>query len=229
MQIKVLIVDDDKKLQDLLKEYLEGYGLKILSCFDGAGVVELIQKEKPDVVILDIMLPDKDGLEILREVRKSLEVPVIMLTARGEDTDRIVGLELGADDYLPKPFNPRELLARMKAILRRHHPETFEKKAVIESSELCLDRAKGMLVKGEKEVQLSSTELKIMEVLMENPGTVLSRDNLLSYARERDFSAFDRSIDVHISRLRAKLKYISAFPESIKTVWGLGYKWVEKQ
>jgi two-component system phosphate regulon response regulator OmpR len=229
MQIKALIVDDDEKLQVLLKEYLEGYGLKILSSFDGERIVELIQKEKPDVVVLDIMLPKRDGLEILQEVRKSLAVPVIMLTARGEDTDRIVGLELGADDYLPKPFNPRELLARMKAILRRHHPEPFEKKAFVESGEVCLNRARGMLVKGENEVQLSRTELRIMEMLMENPGAVISRDILLGYARDRNLSAFDRSIDVHISRLRAKLKAISAFPEIIETVWGLGYMWVEKK
>ncbi|UCB46616.1 MAG: response regulator [Spirochaetota bacterium] len=228
MEIKALIVDDDEKLQGLLKEYLEGYGLKILSSFDGEGIVELIQRERPDVVILDIMLPKRDGLEILREVRKSLAVPIIMLTARGEDADRIVGLELGADDYLPKPFNPRELLARMKAILRRHHPEPFEIKGAIESGELSLDRARGKLVKGKKEVQLSITELRVMEMLMENPGIVISRDNLLGYARDRNFSAFDRSIDVHISRLRSKLKAVSALPEMIKTVWGLGYMWVEK-
>jgi two-component system phosphate regulon response regulator OmpR len=176
------------------------------------------------------MLPGKDGLEILKEVRTEYAVPVIMLTAKGEDADRIVGLELGADDYLPKPFNPRELLARMRAVLRRPHglgdAETREDK-IIRIGGMSLNTAKQALFVEGKEVELSSTEYKILEALMKHPNVVMTRDQLMTLARGRDFMAFDRSIDVHISKLRAKLKPFPKYDRSIKTVWGTGYMFVE--
>ncbi len=232
MAEKVLLVDDDEKLRNLLKEYLEGYGYRVLTLVDGSVVPETIKKESPDIVILDIMMPVKDGLDVLKEIRMTFAIPVIMLTAKGEATDRIVGLELGADDYLPKPFDPRELLARIKAVLRRGLPTEEEaakdESLTINAGGLALNRAKQTLSVEDKEVELSSTEYKILEALMAHPNTVLSRDRLLNLARGRDFMAFDRSIDVHISKLRAKLDAYPRFRKIIKTVWGTGYMFVDE-
>jgi two-component system, OmpR family, phosphate regulon response regulator OmpR len=232
MKNLVLIVDDDQKLQKLLKEYLENNGFRALSLPDGSQVLETIRRELPDLIILDIMMPGKDGLEILKEIRRDYRIPVIMLTAKGEDTDRIVGLELGGDDYLPKPFNPRELLARMKAILRRagsvEKERSFPQEALfIKAGGLTLNSAKQTLSIGDQELELSSAEYRIMEVLMKHPNTVLTRDQLMTLARGRDFMAFDRSIDVHISKIRAKLESDPSSPKRIKTIWGSGYMFVD--
>ena len=232
MKKKVLLVDDDAKLRNLVREYLEGYDYQVLALPDGSEVIPTIRSETPDIVILDIMLPKRDGLDVLRDVRTHFSMPVIMLTAKGEDADRIVGLELGADDYLPKPFNPRELLARMKAVLRRSIPQeptapgTYDSTR-IEAGDLVLDKAKQTMWIREKEVELSSAEYKLLEVLMEHPNTVMTRDQLMTLTRGRDFMAFDRSIDVHISKLRTKLKAYPRFRNSIKTVWGTGYMFVD--
>jgi two-component system phosphate regulon response regulator OmpR len=230
---KVLLVDDDAKLRKLLREYLEDYGFQVLTLADGSSVLETIRAESPDIVILDIMLPKKNGLEILKEIHADFPVPVIMLTAKGDDADRIVGLELGADDYLPKPFNPRELLARMKAVLRRGASREKEdagkdETLYINAGGLVLNKAKHTLFVEDNEVELSSTEYKILAALMEHPNVVLSRDQLMNLARGRDFMAFDRSIDVHISKLRAKLETYPRFRKIIKTVWGTGYMFVDE-
>jgi len=229
---KVLLVDDDEKLRKLLQEYLEGYDYQVVTLADGMSILKTIKRESPDMVILDIMLPKKDGLEVLKEIRMVFTLPVIMLTAKGEDADRIVGLELGADDYLPKPFNPRELLARMKAVWRRSIPgekaeDRQEEDIFIKAGGLTLNRAKQTILVDEKEVELSSTEYKILEALMKHPNTVLNRDQLMNIARGRDFMAFDRSIDVHISKLRAKVESDPRSPKRIKTVWGTGYMFVD--
>lgn len=232
MEEKVILVDDDEKLRELLTEYLEGYGFQVLALPDGSRVLEMIRTVIPDILILDIMLPKRDGLEVLREIRNESSLPVIMLTAKGEHADRIVGLELGADDYLPKPFNPRELLARMRAVLRRlarqgRGGDEKGGRMVIEASGLVLNKAKRTLLVEDNEIELSSTEYKILEALMEHPNTVLSRDQLMNLAHGRDFIAFDRSIDVHISKLRAKLNPFPRFRKTIKTVWGTGYMFVD--
>ncbi|MBA4394865.1 MAG: two-component system response regulator OmpR, partial [Desulfobacca sp.] len=229
---RVLLVDDDHKLQRLLKEYLEDNGFRVLSLMDGSQVLKTINNQAPDLIILDIMLPGKDGLEILKEIRRESVIPVIMLTAKGEDTDRIVGLELGGDDYLPKPFNPRELLARLKAILRRAVPgekeDSFREESLfIKAGGLTLNRARQTITLGDKELELSSAEYRILEVLMKHPNTVLSRDQLMNLARGRDFMAFDRSIDVHISKIRSKLESEPRSPRRIKTIWGSGYMFVD--
>jgi two-component system phosphate regulon response regulator OmpR len=229
---KVLIIDDDEKLRKLLKEYLEGNGFKVLTLADGSDVKKTLRKELPEIVILDIMLPGKDGLEVLKEIRTDDPIPVIMLTAKGDQTDRIVGLELGADDYLPKPFNPRELLARMKAVLRRAVPENRDQvrkkeDTLLKVGGVTLNKAKQTLLIEDKELELSSTEYKILEVLMRHPNVVFSRDQLMNLARGRDFMAFDRSIDVHISKLRAKLEPDPRSPMRIKTVWGAGYMFID--
>ena len=228
MTVRALVVDDDRKLQSLLSEFLEGYGFEVTASLDGSGIPGLLERLNPDVVILDIMLPERDGLEILREIRKKTDIPVIMLTARGEDTDRIVGLELGADDYLPKPFNPRELLARIRAVLRRHGKKASTRDEKIRSGEIVIDKSRLLLCRGDRDVSLSATECRILEALVENGGRVLSREFLLQYARERDFQAFDRSVDVHISRLRVKLEEAGEPRARIKSVWGAGYMWVEE-
>jgi two-component system phosphate regulon response regulator OmpR len=225
---QVLIIDDDAKLQSLLREYLEGYGFKVASLGDGLNAVEVVAEINPGMVILDIMMPGIDGLEVLGRIRKSSAVPVIMLTAKGEDADRIVGLELGADDYRAKPFNPRELLARIKAVLRRAQaapqpgpgPQAEE---ALEIDGLLLDPGRRCLVVEGDELTLSATEYKILEALMRRPGMVFSRDQLLKAARGRDAEAYDRAIDVHISNLRAKLAGYPGGPDRIKTVWGSGY------
>ncbi|MFZ2949920.1 MAG: response regulator transcription factor, partial [Desulfuromonadaceae bacterium] len=181
----------------------------------------------PAAVILDIMLPGENGLAILKRIRQAHTVPVIMLTAKGEDEDRITGLELGADDYLPKPFNPRELLARINAVLRRaavSRPETNVAAAdSIGIGGFVLHRRRRSVSVGEEEVELSATEYRLLEALMSHPGMVLTRDELLNYARGKDFGPFDRSIDVHIGKLRVKTELLSGGKRCIKTVWGSGY------
>lgn len=232
MDKTVLIVDDDKRLRDLLTEYLTGFGFEISTLPDGTEILRTIKTVKPDIVILDIMMPRKDGLEVLKEIRTAFTVPVIMLTARGEDADRIVGLEVGADDYLTKPFNPRELLARMRAVLRRSAAPGAGEPArgedlILRTGGLVLDKARRMIEVEKREVELSSTEYELLRVLMEHPNRVLSRDELMTLARGRDFMAFDRSIDVHISKLRVKVERDPRSPERIKTVWGTGYMFVD--
>lgn len=229
---RVLIIEDDAKIRMLLKEYLEGNGFEVITLADGNNALDFINAESPDIVILDIMLPGKNGLEVLKEIRQKNSIPVVMLTAKGEDADRIVGLELGADDYLPKPFNPRELLARMRAVMRR----TFQDRdtetdpdSLIIAGGIVLNRANQTAMLEEEEIELSSTEYKILEVLMTNPNVILNRDQIMNYARGRDFMAFDRSIDVHISKLRSKLEKNPGSPRRIKTIWGSGYMFVDQK
>jgi two-component system, OmpR family, phosphate regulon response regulator OmpR len=224
MEKKVLIIDDDIKLRDLLKEYLEGFGYQVSWLPEGSRTMDTIRDHPPDIVILDVMMPGEDGIEVLRKIRTKYLIPVIMLTARGEDSDRIIGLELGADDYLPKPFNPRELLARMKAVLRRADSSMVsEADDMISSGGLTLNRLRQRILYQDREADLSTTEFKLIEAFMERPGSVLSRDELMNLARGRDFMAFDRSIDVHVSRLRAKLEDLTGSRDWIKTHWGSGY------
>jgi len=228
MKKKVLIIDDDKKLQKILKEYLEEDEFCVISCLDGVGCLAMIDTESPDIIILDIMLPECNGLDVLSKIKKKYTLPVIMLTAKGEDTDRIVGLELGADDYLPKPFNPRELVARMRAVMRRN---VFADSSGYEDNDdtditldnITLKKNKQAVLIGSKEIELTLTECKILEVLMRNRNVLLSRDRLMNLALGKDFMAFDRVIDVHVSKLRAKLRVDPNSPHHIKTVRGTGY------
>ena len=228
MDQKILIIDDDTKLIDLLSEYFTENGLSTCAVTQGNLALTAIQDNQPDLVILDIMLPDTNGLEVLKQIRAGQMVPVIMLTAKGDDTDRIVGLELGADDYLPKPFNPRELLARIRAIFRRQDRSgQQEDTGHIHSGDLVLNRATRTLTLNGKNVPLSTTEFNILEVLMKHPNTVLSREQIMNMAQGKSFMADDRSVDIHVSKLRGKLQKDTSSPARIKTVWGTGYMFVD--
>ncbi len=228
---KILIIDDDIKLIELLSEYLGGNQFEVSYVQDGLNAIEDIKNHMPDLIILDYMMPGKDGLEVLRDIRVHHDLPVIMLTAKGDDTDKIVGLELGADDYLSKPFNPRELLARIKAILRRQVTPSLDniqkKDLAIQLGDLILNKANHTIEVNGTSIDLSTTEFKILEVLMKNPNRVLSRDQIMNLAQGKDFMAFDRSIDIHISKLRSKIEADHSLPKRIKTIWGTGYMFVE--
>ena len=237
MDKHILVIDDDTKLRKLLTEYLTGYGFSVTALEDGTQVMETVQSAMPDMLILDVMLPDRDGFDILRELRTQSRIPVIMLTARGEDEDRIVGLEMGADDYLPKPFNPRELLARMKAVLRRTdeiNEEEAQDETVLRAGKLELDIPRLTLSitdapdQKNASMELSTTECRLMQALMSKAGQPLSREQLMSMAWGRDYDTYDRSIDVHISRLRAKIAPFPGHEKRIQTVWGTGYTLVQE-
>lgn len=228
MENRILIVDDDIKLRELLSKYLSGYGFETLLLASGKAVAATIRDQNPDLVILDVMLGRENGLDVLKEIRTNNAIPVIMLTAKGEETDRIVGLELGADDYLPKPFNPRELLARINSVLRRSRnqcdPVPAAPQHSISAGEFRLNVDKQRLVIEEHEIELSATEFRIMQALITSPNRIFSRDELMNIARGKEFMAFDRSVDVHISNLRQKIGPVSeAMKRKLKTVWGTGY------
>ena len=225
---RALIIDDDADLCELVTEYLQGEGLEVEAVHDGvAGVVRCLEAT-PDLVILDVMLPGLGGFEVLSRIRERSKVPVIMLTARGDDVDRIVGLEMGADDYLPKPFNPRELVARIRAVLRRTSEGTAANESELVSvGDLRLDMGAREVRCGETLVELTGAELMILEILIREAGTVVGRDELSRRALGRRSSAFDRSLDVHLSNLRRKLGPSPDGGERIKTVRGVGYVYVK--
>ncbi len=222
---QLLVIDDDERLVSLVREYLEPHGFRVDAVHDGPAGVAAVSRVRPELVVLDIMLPGMDGFEVCRAIRERSAVPILMLTARGEDTDRIVGLELGADDYLPKPFNPRELLARIRAILRRAEGSAAGDDAgVVEVGPVRLDPGdRSVLVDG-RAVELTTAEFDLLHVLIASAGRVLSRDQLMQQLHGVEWSAFDRSIDVHVSRIRAKLGDDPRRPALLKTVRGVGYQ-----
>jgi len=221
----ILIVDDDAEIRTLLSDYLARNGLRATAVADGRAMRAALDAGRFDLVVLDVMLPGVDGLALCRELRARTNLPVIMLTARGEETDRIVGLEMGADDYLPKPFNPRELLARIKAVLRRAHaaPQaTANEASRLRFAGWTLDLARRQLLSpAGVVVALSGGEFRLLKVLLEHPNRVLSRDQLLDLTRGREALPFDRSIDVQIGRLRRRLGDDAG--ALIQTVRGEGY------
>ncbi|OGL51331.1 MAG: DNA-binding response regulator [Candidatus Schekmanbacteria bacterium RIFCSPLOWO2_02_FULL_38_14] len=230
--IKVLIIDDDKKLVGMIKNYLEKDGYEIIAAFDGAEGIEKTESHRPDLVILDLMLPKLDGLEVCKLIRKESSMPILMLSAKGEEADIVVGLELGADDYLSKPFSLRELSARVKAILRRVSKlkeDEKSKKKILKYKILQIDFQKHeVTINGEK-TELTATEFALLEMLATNPGRVFTRDQLLDGVRGRELTPFDRSIDIHISHLRQKIEPDPKEPTYIKTVWGVGYKFEDEE
>jgi DNA-binding response OmpR family regulator len=229
MAQRVLLIDDDRSLSEMVGDYLRGLGYAVSTEHSGLAGLERIGREAFDALILDVMLPDLDGFEICRRVRATQELPILMLTARGEDTDRIVGLELGADDYLPKPFNPRELAARLKAILRRGVPGGAGPGRRLRFGRLEIDRdARCVRVAGE-ERPLTSYQFDLLVALAESAGRVLSREMLMDKVRGVEPEAFDRSVDVHISRIRAAIEDDPRHPRRIITVRGAGYVFARQQ
>ena len=224
----ILVVDDHSEIRDLLKRFLEQHGMRVSCARDGKEMKRLLDEREFDLLVLDLMMPGEDGLTLCRELRVKSRLPIIMLTAMGEETDRIIGREMGADDYLAKPFNPRELLARIKAVMRRTQaeiqpvPETLTRDLRFDRWLLDINRRELVDEEGVG-MSLSTAEFDLLKVFLERPQRVLSRDQLLDLARGREAVAFDRAIDTLVSRLRRKLERDPKNPELIKTIWGGGY------
>ena len=226
---KILIVDDDEKLLDLVIKFLTKEGYQAAGVGSGQKMDDYLSRHPVDMIVLDLMLPGEDGLSIARRLRANGTIPILMLSARGEDIDRIIGLEVGADDYLAKPFNPRELSARVKAILRRtrdfrqpgaydgHGMETYR------FGEFVMNLTTNAVTRGKEPVALTSGEYSLLEAFVKNPNRVLSRDHLIELIKGYERSPFDRSIDVRVTRLRKKLEHNPDSPQFIRTVWGRGY------
>ncbi len=224
----ILVVDDHSEIRDLLKRFLEQHGMRVSCARDGKEMKRLLDEREFDLLVLDLMMPGEDGLTLCRELRVKSRLPIIMLTAMGEETDRIIGLEMGADDYLAKPFNPRELLARIKAVMRRTQaepqpaPDTLTRDLRFDRWLLDINRRELVDEEGVG-MSLSTAEFDLLKVFLERPQRVLSRDQLLDLARGREAVAFDRAVDTLVSRLRRKLERDPKNPELIKTIWGGGY------
>jgi len=228
---KILVVDDDLRLRSLLERYLKEQGFLVRAVADAEQMDRFLERENYHLLVLDLMLPGEDGLSICKRLRTSENsIPIIMLTAKGDEVDKIIGLELGADDYLSKPFNPRELLARIKAVMRRQVTEIpgapAAEEKLIEFGEFKLNLATREMYQNEDVINLTSGEFAVLKSLVTNPRQPLSRDKLMNLARGRDYSALERSIDVQVSRLRRLLEIDPAKPRYIQTVWGVGYVFV---
>jgi len=222
----ILVIDDEPKIADLCRDYLAAAGYAVLTTGDGQQGLALARRERPDLVVLDLMLPGMDGLDVCRELRRESSVPIIMLTARVEESDKLIGLELGADDYLTKPFSPRELVARVRTVLRRATggPGASE---IIRAGNLTLDRTRYKVVLPSGDVILTPTEFEILSALASQPGRVFSRAQLLTAARGVAFESYERAIDSHIRNLRRKIEPPGDEPRYILTVHGVGYKFAE--
>lgn len=229
---KILIVDDDVRIRDLLRRYLAQEGFEVLQAEDGKSLTRVLLREVVDLIVLDLMMPGEDGLSICRRLRAANDrTPIIMLTAKGEDVDRIVGLEVGADDYLGKPFNPRELLARIHAVLRRRPTQEAPgapsgEAEIISFGPFSFDLGARKLRRDNEELPLTTGEFAMLKALVRHPRQPLSRDKLAQMARGREFEPFDRSLDVQVSRLRKLIEADATNPRYIQTVWGVGYVFV---
>ena len=219
---QILIVEDEEKIAQLLKDYMEkaGYSLSLLD--RGDKVIPFIKKNMPDLILLDIMLPGMDGMEVCREIRKFSNVFIIMVTARQEEIDRIIGLELGADDYICKPFSPREVVARVKAVLRRVHPKKAEKKFSAGALELNEDTRQVII--NDQELELTPSEFGLLRVMLTHPNRVFPRGELLNLVQGYNFDGYDRTIDTHIKNLRKKIAALLPDKDIISSVYGVGYK-----
>ena len=219
----VLVVDDEPTVRDIVGQYLGRDGFRVVSTGDGREVMGLVELESPDLVVLDVMLPGFDGLQVMARLRQDRHVPVILLTARGEETDRIVGLEIGADDYVTKPFSTRELVARIRAVLRRRG-QTNDSGDVLESAPVRLDADRHVVTVGGELVSLPLKEFELLEMLLRNTGRVLTRGQLIDRIWGADYVGDTKTLDVHVKRLRSKLEKDPSNPQHLVTVRGLGYK-----
>lgn len=220
---RVLIVDDDPVLCEMLVAYLRGQGFAPEAVGDGAAMDAALTRVRPDLLLLDLMLPGEDGLSLTRRLRAHSPIPIVMLSARGEDVDRIIGLEIGADDYLAKPFNPRELVARLRAVLRRRAAPAAVPAPVVGFGPFRLDLAAHALTRDGEPVTLTTAEYTLLAVFVRHPNRVLSRDRLVTLVQDEERLPFDRSIDVRVARLRKKIEPDPENPRYLRTVWGAGY------
>ncbi len=224
---KILVVDDEPKIVQIARDYLERTGFYVLAAGDGKTALASVRAEKPDLVVLDLGLPEIDGLDVTRAIRKESNVPIVMLTARGEETDKLVGLELGADDYITKPFSPKELVARVRAVLRRYENASAGSD-IIRVGELVLDVPRMQLQVGAKKVELTPSEFQLLTTLAREPGRVFTRAQLLDAVRGTAFESYERAIDAHIKNIRRKIEPDPREPRYIVMVYGVGYKLAEK-
>jgi len=226
----ILVVDDDQELRNLLDQYLNQQGFLVKCVADGKSMDAYLKQATADLIILDLMLPGENGLDIIKRLNNQLAIPIVMLSASGEDIDRIIGLEMGADDYLAKPFNPRELLARIRSVLRRKTaPSNTHKQEAYQFGPYQFNSGKQSLLRNGEPVSLTSGDISLLEIFIANPQQVLSRDTLLEKLKGYDCAPFDRSIDVRIMRLRQKIEPDTSNPIYIQTVWGEGYKFISTQ
>ena len=222
----ILVVEDEAAIARLLRDYLEQAGFAVLVAGDGDAALRSARAAKPDLVVLDLGLPKRDGLDVTRELRRSSDTPIIVVTARGEETDRIVGLELGADDYVVKPFSPKELVARVRAVLRRAEARQGEAE-VIRVADLGIDVPRMRVEVGGRAVELTATEFQLLAVLAREPGRVFTRGQLLDAVRGVAFESYERAIDAHIKNIRRKIEPAPGAPRYIQTVYGVGYRFAE--
>jgi DNA-binding response OmpR family regulator len=224
MSTTILIVDDKPGVVRLLREYLDAQGFRALTASNGREALYVARHEQPDLILLDIMMPEMDGYEFIRVYRREHETPIILLTARIEETDKVVGLELGADDYVTKPFGMAELVARIRAVLRRVSKATAEPPDLLRAADVTVDHERRSVRVGQRSVTLTPSEFDLLVMLMRNPGRVFSRSDLLERLRGHDAEGVERTIDVHVRNLRAKLEPDAANPRYIETVFGVGYR-----
>ena len=223
----ILVVDDEPKIVQLARDYLERAGFAILTAGDGKSALAAARAEKPDLIVLDLGLPEMDGLDVARALRKESNVPIIMLTARGEETDKLVGLELGADDYITKPFSPKELVARVRAVLRRFESANAGAET-IRAADLTLDVPRMRTTVADRAVELTSTEFQLLATLAREPGRIFTRAQLLDAVRGVAFDSYERAIDAHIKNLRRKIEPNPREPRYILMVYGVGYKFADE-
>lgn len=224
---RVLVAEDDREIVKVVRAYLERAGFNVLAAYDGKEALFMARRDRPDLVILDLMLPEMDGLDVCRQLRRESDIPIIMLTARVEEADKLVGLELGADDYITKPFSPRELVARVRAVLRR--AERPSEPEIISLGEVTIDHGRHMVKVGGREAELTPTEFDLLTVLMRHPGRVFTRLQLLEMVQGYAYEGYERTIDVHIKNLRRKIEPQPHEPRYILTVHGVGYKFAEEK
>jgi two-component system, OmpR family, response regulator len=224
---KILVVDDEKKIVDIIRAYLEKEGYQVIPAFDGKMALNLAQNQHPDLIVLDLMLPETSGWDVCRAIRKTSEVPIIMLTARDEVTDKIIGLEMGADDYITKPFDAKELVSRIRAVLRRSESNLVRKNS-IRINDLTIDNEKRQVRRSDSVIDLTPNEFDLLYVMAENPGRVFSRMQLLDKVQGDAYEGYERTIDSHIKNLRKKLETDPEHPRYIVTVHGIGYKLEER-
>jgi DNA-binding response OmpR family regulator len=222
----ILVVEDDRAIARLVRDYLEGAGFAVLLAGDGEAALQMARSTKPDLVVLDLGLPGRDGLDVTRELRRTSAVPIVVVTARGDETDRIVGLELGADDYVVKPFSPKELVARVRAVLRRAAaaPPAAE---VIRVADLELDLPRLRLTVGGRAIELTPTEFHLLATLARQPGRVFTRGQLLAAVHGVTVESYERAIDAHVKNLRRKIEPNPGSPRYVQTVYGVGYRFAD--